>query len=138
MKITGSCTYNPLKQSVCDIDGYEVITEAPLAQGGSGQYPPATRLVLAALINCKMSALGAFCVTRGIDTKNLRVDFSADFEKGMYNALNLTVHVPSDFPEKYMNTIESTLDTCTVERIIRHFPAIDLEVNKMEVNINEK
>lgn len=134
MEITGRSTYSYTKQSTTEIETYKITSEPPVSGGGSGEYPPATRLVLAALMNCKISALGAFCTSREIDTEGLSISFSADFDKGKYSDLKLVVTLPASFPEKYESSVAATLATCTVERIIRNFPDVNLEVIKTEEN----
>lgn len=110
------------------IDGFSVITEPPVAAGGTGQYPPATRLAIAALLNCSFSAVRTFCEKREISTEGLQMDFSGSFEDGVYKEITFALSLPLEFPEKYRNSLGNVLDSCAVKNMVKNLPVIQLSL----------
>lgn len=117
------------KSVVTEMDGYTLITEPPVAAGGSGQYPPATRMVVAALLNCIFSGFKSFCEKREIPTDSLMMEFHGDLEDGIYKAMELSLHLPQEFPEKYKDALGRVLETCAVKKIIKNIPNIYLNID---------
>lgn len=105
-----------------EIDGYTIATEPPVSAGGSGQFPPATRMVIASLLNCTFSGLKAFCVKRDIPVDELKMEFKGNVEDGIYTSMELAITLPAEFPEKYKASIGNIIDTCAVKKIIRNLP----------------
>ncbi len=111
-----------------EIDGYTLITEPPVAAGGSGEYPPATRMAVAAMLNCIFSGFTAFCKKREIPTEGLQMAFNGNIEDGVYDKMNLTLTLPSGFPDKYRDTLARVVETCTVKKIMQNLPEITLDL----------
>ncbi len=111
------------------IDGYTITTEPPVAAGGSGEFPPATRLVVAALLNCIFTGFKSFCQTRNIPIDELEMDFSGDMEEGVYQSMSLRLHLPKAFPEEYKGALQKVLETCAVKKIASHLPQIQLNLS---------
>lgn len=112
-----------------EIDGFKIITEAPVSAGGSGKYPPATRLVIAALLNCSLSDVKAFLLARGIPVDGLEMDFVGTIEEGVYTKMQFNLTLPKDFPDKYLNAVEKAISTCAVKKIMKNLPEIDLQLH---------
>lgn len=111
-----------------EMDGFLMATEPPVAAGGSGQYPPATRMVIAALLNCTFSSLKAFCDKRDIPTDDLRMDFTGNYDEGVYKDMAFLVTLPKDFPEKYRDGLDRVFATCAVKKIMKNLPEIEVKL----------
>lgn len=111
-----------------EIDGFQIITEAPVSAGGTGRYPPATRLVIASLLNCSLSDVKAFLQARGIPINGLELDFTGIVEEGFYKEIQFILTLPKDFPEKYQNAVEKAIEACTVKKIMKNLPEIKLTI----------
>lgn len=112
--------------AITEIDNCRIITEPPIAEGGSGQYLPATRLFLAALLNCEISVLHSFCLNRGIPTDQLVLQCEAEMDQGKYKEVKLKFELPLEFPDKYRAALRAVINTCAVESNIRSFPEIEV------------
>ena len=110
------------------IENYELTTEAPVAYGGSGRFPPATRMVIASILNCSLSAVKGFCKKREIPISGLTMKFRGDYDEGVYKNMSCVISLPADFPEKYRDSVPRIFDACDVKKIIRNLPTIDLTV----------
>lgn len=130
MEIIARTIVNSEALAQTEIDGHVVITEAPVQAGGSGKYPPATRLFIASLLNCTMSGLQAFFETRDLLTEGLAIDFSGEMEKGVYKTIHLEVTLPEGFPEKYLAAVNKTIESCSVKRTILNMPTIETEIKR--------
>lgn len=113
-----------------EMDGFIMATEPPVQAGGSGKYPPATRLVVAALLNCSFSAVKAFCESRSLSTEGLEMTFTGQNEDGIYTNMTFSLKLPADYPEKFEGTLEKILATCAVKKIMKNLPDIELDYTR--------
>lgn len=126
MRMTAKTVINEDAFVQTDIDGFRVITEAPVSAGGSGKYPPATRLVVASLLNCSFSGVKSFLQARGIPTDGLEMSFTGELEDGVYKQMRFDLTLPKDFPGKYLNAVEKAVEACAVKKIMKNLPDIQL------------
>lgn len=111
-----------------EIEGFTLSTETPVAAGGTGQFPPATRMVIAAFLNCSFSTLRSFCEKRNIATEGLSMDFSGHYEDGVYKEMIFTVNLPDSFDEKYYDSLEKVFAACSVRKIMKNLPDIQIAI----------
>lgn len=113
------------KTSITEMEGYKIITEPSPASGGSGQHPPATRLVIAALINCMFANVKAYVTAQGLPLDTLRMEFRGQEEAdGTYSAMALQITLPDGFPEGKRANLGRVIDKCTVKKIAKNLPEI--------------
>lgn len=127
MEMTATTKINSETSVATEIDGYVIATEPPVAAGGTGLYPPATRMVIAALLNCSFSQVKAFCKKREISTEGLELKFRGEMDDGIYTDMDFDLVLPEDFPEKYRESISRVFDSCAVKKIMKNLP--DINVN---------
>jgi ribosomal protein S12 methylthiotransferase accessory factor len=132
MQIKAKTVINAESFVQTEIDGFQIITEAPVSAGGTGRYPPATRLVIASLLNCSFSDVKAFLLARGIPVDGLEMEFAGTFEEGIYKEMEFILTLPRDFPEKYLNAVEKAIDACTVKKIMKNLPDIKLNIQEQK------
>lgn len=126
MKMQARTAINAESFVQTDIDGFQVITEASVSNGGSGTYPPATRLAIAALLNCSLTSVRYFLDAKGIPTDRLALEFSGNIEEGIYTNMRFDITLPPELPPQYLRAIEKILNTCSVKKIMKNLPEIEL------------
>jgi ribosomal protein S12 methylthiotransferase accessory factor len=115
------------KQVFANFDGYTVKTDQSEKSGGNGEFPEPFMLFLASLGTCAGIYVKGFCDQRGIPTENIKLtqDQQFDSTRKIIGKVNINIHVPFDFPEKYENAVVQTASLCAVKRHLRD----DIEVN---------
>lgn len=126
MKMQARTTINAEHFVQTDIEGYQVVTEASVSNGGSGKYPPATRLAVAALLNCSLSSVRYFLDAKGIPTDRLALEFTGEIEDGIYTDMRFDLILPEELPPQYRRAIEKILNTCSVKKIMKNLPEIEV------------
>ncbi|OFZ55628.1 MAG: osmotically inducible protein OsmC [Bdellovibrionales bacterium RIFOXYC1_FULL_54_43] len=116
------------KKVTAEYDGYTVLTDQPVSSGGDGSAPAPFDLFLASLGTCAGIFALSFCKKRNISTDGLELiqRFTYDDEKHLYTKISLEIRLPSDFPEKYKDSIVQAVDLCTVKRHLQNPPAFDV------------
>jgi ribosomal protein S12 methylthiotransferase accessory factor len=109
------------KQVSADFNGYTVKTDQVVKSGGEGTYPEPFALFLASLGTCAGIYVKSFCDQRGIPTDQIRLTQDPRFDavKHIIGDIDLTIHVPSDFPEKYEQSMIQTASLCAVKRHLK-------------------
>lgn len=119
---------------ITSMDGFEILSSASVALGGSGKYPTPGNLMVAALLNCAIGSVMGFCIKRELSVKGLSIAFDGDFDANnmKYNEVVYTVVLPENFPEKYLGSVESIINSCAVSRASKSMPAIQIKINRTE------
>ncbi len=128
MEMTAVTRINSETSVATEIDGYVIATEPPASAGGSGLHPPATRMVVAAMLNCSFSELKAFCKKREIPLEGLELRFRGTVEDGVYTSMNYDVKLPEEFPDKYRESLGRVFDACAVKKIMKNLPEIEVGI----------
>lgn len=129
MRIEAETKVNDDESVTTVIENHALTTEAPIAAGGSGKYPPATRMAIASMLNCSLAAIKGFCKRREIPFAGLSMKFNGEFEEGVYTTMHCEVCLPVDFPEKYRTSIPRIFDACDVKKIMQNLPSIDFTIS---------
>jgi ribosomal protein S12 methylthiotransferase accessory factor len=113
------------------IEDFDIPTDQSVKSGGEASAPEPFQLFLASIATCTgIYALG-FCQSRKIDTAGLglRMHCAWDEEAKRYASIEFKLTLPPDFPDKYKNAIQRSMDLCMVKKHIQHPPdfAITLE-----------
>jgi uncharacterized OsmC-like protein len=113
------------KTSVIEINGYKIITEPGVAAGGSGQYPPATTLIIAALVNCMFANVKAYVAAQNLPLDDLVMEFNGNLtDDGIYDKMELLITLPGGFPEERKDRLGRVIDKCGVKKIAQNLPEI--------------
>ncbi len=115
------------KQVFADINGFTIKTDQQARSGGEGLYPEPFTLFLASLGTCAGIVVKGFCDQRGISTENIRLSQEQQFDpkRRVIGIVNIKIHVPGDFPEKYENAVIQAASLCAVKRHLRE----DIKLN---------
>lgn len=108
---------------------FNIGTDQPLEAGGGGSAPSPFELCLAALGTCAGFFALRFCQERGIDTNGMSLDLQTEQDPESHRKLDkvqIQIHLPPGFPEKYRKPIVRAAEQCSVKRMIQEPP--DFEV----------
>ncbi|MBN2173817.1 MAG: OsmC family protein [Bacteroidales bacterium] len=115
------------KKVYANVNGYTIKTDQTLRSGGDGEYPEPFTLFLASLGTCAGIYVKSFCDQRGITADNIRLTQAQNYNpvKKLIDQVEIQIHVPADFPEKYENAVIQSASLCAVKRHLKD----DIEVN---------
>ena len=107
---------------------FEVFTDQPLANGGANSAPSPFDLFLTSLGTCAGFFALRFCQQRELPTNGMRLQLSSthDTETKRLDRVAITLHLPTDFPEKYRSAIIRATDQCAVKKALLDPPQIEL------------
>lgn len=122
------------KKTSTVIDGFEVLTDQPVASGGDGAAPSPFALFLASLASCSAVYIAFFCQKRGIPYDKIRVvqRDERDPETKEVTSISIDLELPPDFPEKYESALLHVVDLCTVKKTIMNAPEFRLRTVRAE------
>lgn len=105
---------------------FVIKTDQPPSNGGDGLYPDPFSLFLSSIGACAGFYVLSFCQSHGIETKNIKLslNFEKDPETKMVAEINISIHLPPDFPEKYRTAVIKAADVCTVKKHLFSPPKI--------------
>jgi len=111
--------------------GYTISTDAPMAPGGTATAPSPVELLLAALGNCTAYYVMHFCEQREISLSDvsLSVNVTKDEEARRITDIEVSVNLPADFPDKYVDAILKACSQCTVKKYLLDPPNLSTVAN---------
>ena len=112
-------------------DGFIVTTDQPVADGGSGSAPSPFDLFLASIGTCTGYYVLSFCQKNNIPIDKIRLtaSFAWNMQKHLVENVDIKIHLPADFPEKYKTAVVKAADVCTVKRHLQSPPKITISVS---------
>lgn len=112
--------------------GFIIHTDQPVVSGGDGSAPGPFDLFMASIGTCAGFYVKSFCQQRGIPTENIRLVqiMHRDMETRMVKSIEITIHLPADFPEKYRESVIAAANACTVKKHIAMAPEFVLNTTK--------
>ena len=115
------------KKVYAEVNGFTVMTDQGVRSGGEGEYPEPFTLFLASLGTCAGIFVKSFCDQRGIPADNIHLSQDQQFDpvKHMIGRIDIKIHIPQDFPEKYESALISTASLCSVKRHLKE----EIEIN---------
>ncbi|MBU1050277.1 OsmC family protein [Candidatus Bipolaricaulota bacterium] len=120
------------KRVQAEYRGFTVLTDQPVAAGGSGSAPSPFDLFLASIGTCAGYYVMAFCQQRHIPTDEieLTLDMVQDMEHHLIQQIDISVSLPEDFPDRYVGACVKAAEQCTVKRHLQEPPKITLHAVK--------
>lgn len=108
--------------------GFEVVTDQPAGNGGQNSAPSPFDLFLASLGTCAGFFALRFCQQRDLPTTGMRLSLESkrNPETKRLERVEITLHLPEDFPEKYRSAIIRATDQCAVKRALLDPPDIEV------------
>jgi len=116
------------KRVYADWAGFTVKTDQPARGGGDDSAPAPFDLFLASIGTCAgIYALG-FMQQRDVDPagSELTLRPHVDPATGMIGTIDLELHLPSGFPDKYRDAIVNAMNLCAVKKHLQRPPAFEI------------
>jgi ribosomal protein S12 methylthiotransferase accessory factor len=105
------------------IGEHVVRTDQPIANGGEGSAPSPFQLFLASIGTCAGIFVQGFCSKRGIPYDGIRIVERPSYDEGgALRAVDLTVELPPEFPERYRDAVLRAIDGCSVKKAVQAQP----------------
>lgn len=108
--------------------GHIIRTDQPLDNGGANSAPAPFDLYLASIGTCAGIYVKSFCDNRKIPTENIKITQETKFDKETGLPVNITINIklPSDFPDKYRESVIAVADLCKVKKSIANPPLFQI------------
>ena len=108
--------------------GLTVRTDQPVAGGGEGSAASPFETFLASLGTCAGIYVLGFCRQRGIPTEGISLlqQMQVDHATGMVTQIQLDIHLPPSFPEKYKAAVIRSAEQCKVKKHLEHPPVFNV------------
>jgi ribosomal protein S12 methylthiotransferase accessory factor len=106
--------------------GFEVVTDQPEVNGGRNSAPSPFDFFLASLGTCAGFFALRFCQQRELPTAGMRLSLTSARNPGTkrLDRVEITLHLPEGFPEKYRSAIIRATDQCAVKKALLDPPEI--------------
>ncbi|MBN2204746.1 MAG: OsmC family protein [Thermoleophilia bacterium] len=110
------------------IGDHEIVTDQCLADGGDASAPEPFDLFLASIATCAGVYAISFMKARDIDPKDSRLVMTVERDQRTRRVthLELTLHLPDGFPEKYRAAVRRAMDKCSVKRVLLDPPTVSI------------
>lgn len=117
------------KKVDADFRGFTIHTDQSPLSGGEGSAPEPFTLFLASIGTCAGVYVLSFCQNRDIPTDGIRLvqaHYPKESGRGI-GKIELTIELPSDFPEKYKDALVSAANLCAVKKHILEPPEFEVK-----------
>lgn len=106
--------------------GFSVETDQPKNEGGDGTAPAPFDLFLASMGTCAGVFIVFFCESRNIPTENIHLTlrFENNAKTHLMEKIDIDIHLPPAFPDKYRKAVVRAAEMCTVKRNLMAPPII--------------
>jgi ribosomal protein S12 methylthiotransferase accessory factor len=121
-------TFEEGKVVTAHYHGHSIKTDQPLDNGGTNTAPAPFDLYLASIGTCAGIYVKSFCENRKIPTDNIKImqKIVYDKETGLPVDITLDIKLPSDFPEKYRESVINVAGLCKVKKSIANPPVFKI------------
>ncbi len=120
------------KRVVAEQNGMLIETDQPRRSGGEGSAPSPFDLFLASLATCTGYYVLAFCRKRDIATDGVTLTLSStrNEERHMLDRIDIDVHLPPEFPDKYVEACINAASQCSVKKHLLDPPEVLITADK--------
>ena len=107
-------------------NGFTVETDQPPSEGGNGSAPQPFDLLLASIGTCAGAYIVYFCESRNIPTNGIHLSlrFLKNENNHLLRKIEMAIHLPPDFPDKYHKAVIRAAEMCSVKRTLANPPEI--------------
>lgn len=116
------------KKVNAEFNGQIIHTDQPVQAGGDGSAPAPFTLFLASIGTCAGIYIKSFCDQRNIPTDGITITqkMNYNYKTRLIDHIELQIHLPPDFPEKYKAALIHTANLCAVKEHLKNPPVIDV------------
>jgi putative redox protein len=111
--------------------GHQVLTDQPVADGGSDAAVTPTELLVASLASCVAFYTGRYLLRHGLDRAGLAITAEFDMAAGRparVGAVRLRITVPGGVPAQRTDALLAVASHCTVHNTLRQQPDVSIEL----------
>ncbi|MGB9663787.1 MAG: OsmC family protein [Ignavibacteria bacterium] len=107
-------------------NGQIIKTDQPIQAGGDGTAPAPFDLFLASIGTCAGIYVLGFCQARGIPTDGIKLiqKMNYNFQKRLFDKIEVEIILPPDFPEKYKAAVVNAAENCAVKKHLLNPPEL--------------
>lgn len=126
-------TFDGGKVVTAHTHGHIIRTDQPLDNGGSNTAASPFDLFLASIGTCAGIYVKSFCDNRKIPTDNIKIIQKTEYNKETGLPVNITIDIqlPSDFPEKYKDSVINVAGLCKVKKSIANPPVFEIVTSQI-------
>jgi len=119
-------TFPGNKKVNAEYKGQTIKTDQPEKAGGEGSAPEPFSLFLASIGTCAGIFVKSFCDKRDISAENIEIVQKMNYnkEERLIDKIELEIHLPEDFPDKYKEPLVNSANLCTVKKHLAKPPEI--------------
>ncbi|MBN1280893.1 MAG: OsmC family protein [Candidatus Thermoplasmatota archaeon] len=123
-------TFSGGKKVNADFNGFTVVTDQPIAEGGSGTDPAPFDFFLVSIGTCTGYYALMFCQKNNIATEGMKLVMKCEQDKGTHliETIHIAITLPKGFPEKYKKAVIRSAEACTVKKHLETPPKFDIQV----------
>ena len=116
-----------------------ISSDQPTRSGGEDAAPSPFDLFLASIGLCAGFYVQSFCRQREISTANVSLTLQTERNPELKRIakVQLRIHLPSDFPEKYRRAVLRSVEQCSVKRHILDPPEFEIAVSQSVAELVE-
>jgi ribosomal protein S12 methylthiotransferase accessory factor len=109
-------------------NGFETATDQPEKNGGENTAPAPFDLFLVSLGTCAGFYALRFCQQRELSVDGMQMSLKTvrNPETKRLDRIEIVLHLPHGFPEKYRSAIIRATDQCAVKKVLVDPPEIEL------------
>lgn len=125
-------TFGEGKRVNASYKGMTIMTDQSVKAGGDASAPEPFTLFLASIGTCAGIYVKSFCDNRKIPSENIRLvqKMSVDPVKKLIDRIDIEIHLPPDFPEKYSDAVINAAELCTVKKHLQDPPDFTVTTRK--------
>jgi len=111
-------------------EGYTVETDQPVEDGGAGSAPSPFDLFLVSIGTCTGYYVLSFCHKNKIPIEGMKLTADVQWNPDVHlvDTIQIHIHAPKGFPEKYKKAVVKSADLCTVKRHLEKPPKIGISL----------
>jgi putative redox protein len=108
--------------------GFEIVTDQPEKAGGDNSNLAPFDLFLASIGTCAGWYVKSFCQQRQLSEEGIHLvqKTSVNKETRMIEKIDIEIHLPDDFPDKYREAVVKAAGACTVKKHILQAPEFSI------------
>lgn len=112
---------------------FTVQTDQSPRGGGEGSAPEPFALFLASIGTCAGIYVLGFLKQRGISSEGVRIvqRVHPNLLTGMIEQIDLEIHVPPEFPERYYEALVRSAELCAVKKHLENPPRFNVKAIAM-------
>jgi ribosomal protein S12 methylthiotransferase accessory factor len=117
------------KKINAEFNGQIIATDQPVQAGGDGSAPAPFTLFLASIGTCAGIYVKSFCDQRNIPTDDIYLTqkMNYNYKTRLIDNIEVKIHLPKDFPEKYKSAVINSANLCAVKEHLKNPPQIEVK-----------